>query len=155
MSEKPIRSDFTAKTAERQLEVFLLSNDDRKKFRTMEKEQAAAEAALSVQQRAREDADIRAAMLAIRAERPKPEHVPKWAPPRKPLKEAELQARATERVAEQNRAELAQLIAPHGERQEAFLAEKKEERLVRELRDRDTVKERPPPSLQKDFDRAR
>ena len=166
MSDKPVSPAFLAKAGERELEIFLLRDAARRELLRMHQQNMKDVVARETKQQRRRAEDIREAKIAIAAERPKPELVPKGYPPRKPMKEQELQAVAEHRVDSRNAAEINAKLNQQREREDAFLARQKEERLLREAteaRERQTVQEPPvrepparePPPLNRDFDRAR
>ena len=154
MTEKQISPDFSAKAGERELEIFLLSDSARKEWREMQKDSAEAGQKLRTQQQARQQEDIRAAARTIRAERHKPELAPDWRPARKQPKETEVQREALRRVESKNAVAQKALAEQHRVREDAFLAAQKTQRVEREAQAQET-RNRSPPAVQRDFDRAR
>ena len=161
MSDKPVSVDFSAKAGERDLEIFLLSDAARKAFRELQEKAAKEHKQLDAEQQKRREEDVRAAKRDISAERPKPEYAPKWKAPQKARKDSDVQAVAEHRVDSSNAAARNGLAHEQRQCEDAFLAQQKEERLLRQAqdsqrRDAELARERrPPPELKRDFDRAR
>lgn len=156
MTEKRISPDFLAKAGERELEIFLLRDDARREIRKMHEDHMKDLVAREIEQHRRRESDIREAKAAIAAERLKPELAPKGHPPRKPLKGAELQAAAEHRVESRNTAEINAMLHQQRERENAFLAQQKEERLLRDATDTRELQSAPARlNLKRDFDRER
>lgn len=156
MSDKPIRPEFLAKAGERELEIFLLRDAQRIAFRQMQDHHAKELAEQEREQREHREADLRQAKLDLLAERAKPELVPRGRPARTPLKGAELQAVTEHRVDASNAAERSAMVYRQREREDAFLEQQKEGRLLREAaeaRERRSVPARL--DLKRDFDRER
>lgn len=156
MTDKRISDDFLAKAGEKELEIFLLRDAARRELRKMHEQHMKDLVAREIEQQRRRDADIREAKTAIAAERLKPELAPKGCPPRKTLKDVELQAAAEHRVESRNTAEINALLYQQREREDDFLARQKEERLLREAteaRERQSAPTRL--NLKRDFDRER
>lgn len=156
MNNKQVSSQFSAKSGERILEIFLLSDAARKEFNKMQEQETKELTRLHDELQARKVEDIRTAKREIMAEQPKPELRPPRLFHRNALKESDLQAAAEHRVDARNTAIMDALAHKHHERQDAFLSRHQEERLVREAQENNVTRNRPSsPSLKRDFEQSR
>lgn len=158
MNHKQISSDFSAKAGEKILEIFLLPDAARKEFNTLQEQGTKERTRLHDELLARRVDDIRAAKREIMAERLTPELKPSLSLRlrRSAPKEADLQASAERLVDARNAAIIAALDSKHMERQDAFLARHREERLLREAQENHAMRDGPlSPSLKCDFDKSR
>ena len=156
MSDKPISPAFLAQAGQREMEIFLLRDEGRRELLRKHQQNMKDVVALETEQQRQRTKDIREAKIAIAAERPKPELVPKGHPPRKLMKEEELQAVAENRVDSRNAAEINAMLHEQCQREDAFLAQQKEDRLGREAAD--ALNSQPATKsvdLERDFDRAK
>lgn len=158
MSNRHISREFLAKAGERELEIFLLRDEARRDLAKMHQRSTKEVVALEIEQQRRREEDIRQAKLDLLAERAKLELTPKWQPEQKKvLKEADLQAAAEHRVESRNTAEINAMLHQQRERENAFLAQQKEERLLRDATDTRELQSAPARllNLKRDFDRER
>lgn len=156
MSDKPISPDFLAQVGQREMEIFLLRDEARRELLRKHQQNMKDVVALETEQQRQRTKDIREAKIAIAAERPEPELVPKGHPPRKPMKEEELQAVAENRVDSRNAAEINAMLHEQRQREDAFLVQQKEDCLRREAAD--ALNRQPATKsvdLERDFDRAK
>lgn len=154
MTEKSISPAFSAKTGERDLEIFLLSDASRKEFRRIQEMGAAEARKQRAEQEARKDADRREAARQIRIERQKLDLKPPSHWQGRGRKESYIQREAERRVESQNRAADEALAQQQRAHEDVFLVQQREQRLSREVQERET-RSRSPPDLKRDFDRAR
>lgn len=157
MSE-PISPDFSAKSGSRELEIFLLTDAARKEWRKMQEQDAADRAKQHAEQQRRREEDVRETKRQILAEQPKLQLTPPWKTRREVMKEPELQAVAESRADARNSAAQNTLVHQQHERENTFLAQQREERILREVQESREAREREPPpplSLKQEFDRSR
>ncbi|WP_423174578.1 hypothetical protein [Stenotrophomonas maltophilia] len=156
MNHKQISSEFSEKSGEQILEAFLLPDAARKEFDKMQDQGAKERARLHDELQARMAEDIRTAKREIMAEHARHELRPPRLFHRNTLKESDVQASAEYRVEARNAAIMNALDYRHQERQDAFLARHREERLLREAKENHAMRDGPlSPSLKRDFDKAR
>lgn len=161
MSKDTIGPTFTLTTNERQLEIFLMRDRERKEFQRMVDEHNRVEKKAAAEREKREKEDVAAEERALRTERLKLDHTPPWVLPMHKQREADIQAEAQRRVDARNAAAAQALEERHRAEQDDFIARQREERLQREAAERasreasqDRAKEAAPAMLQ-EFERVR
>ncbi|MFT3815217.1 MAG: hypothetical protein QM740_17855 [Acidovorax sp.] len=156
MSDKTIKTALSDKSGERELEKFLLRDEAARELRKMSEESAKRILERECEQQKLRDEKIRAAKVDILAKRATPELKPPWWQRGKTLKESDVQAAAEHRVDSQNLAEINAMVHEQRQREDAFLAQQKEDRLLREAAEaRDRQPAAKSVDVGRDFDRAR
>jgi hypothetical protein len=152
--DERISHDFSANAGARDLEVFLMKDEARRRFREMEKVHAKDRERLAAARTAEREENIRKAAHELRNQRQAPEHRPFWHSLTAKQREANIQREARRCVDSQDAAVDQEMKHQQRAREDEYIALQRDERLQREANER-AARDPSPPEFKRDFDRAR